>query len=48
MSIYGEGGQASSQLNNNGTKFLLKAIPLMIVGVISYFVFRKDIKERDK
>jgi len=39
--IFGEGGQASTAMNNGGVKFVLYALPLVIIGIVSYRIFIK-------
>lgn len=40
--IFGEGGQASSIMNNGLTKFIMYVLPLIIVGGIGFKVFKKE------
>lgn len=44
--IFGEGGQASSAMNNGLTKIMMYALPLLIVGGISYKIFKKELTEQ--
>lgn len=39
--IFGEGGQASTVLNNGLTKPIMNVIPLIIVGGIAFKMFNK-------
>ena len=42
--IYGEGGQASSAMNQGGlVVILIYTMPLVITGIITFQVFKKDI-----
>jgi hypothetical protein len=40
--IFGEGGQASSIMNNGLTKLIMYVIPFIIVSGIAFKVFKKD------
>ena len=42
--IFGEGGQASSTLDNGLTKFIMYTLPLLIVGRIAYKTILKQKK----
>jgi membrane protease YdiL (CAAX protease family) len=47
--IYGEGGQASSAMNQGGlVVILIYTLPLIITGVITHQVFKKDIQRQIK
>ena len=41
--IFGEGGQASSVMNNGLTKIIMYALPLIIIGGIASKMFKKRI-----
>ena len=40
--IFGEGGQASSMMDNGLTKLIMYVLPLIIVGGIGFNVFKKE------
>ena len=40
--IFGEGGQASSMIDNGLTKLIMYVIPFIIVGGIAFKVFKKE------
>ena len=39
--IFGEGGQASSMMDNGLTKLIMYVLPLIIIGGIGFKVFKK-------